>query len=202
MLFPARRQHPCSAAASPSTPPSPAKAAAQAKKVGIIGVGGLGHFGILFAKALGADQVVGISRRNNKRDDVMKLGADAYIATEDEPDWADKHARSLDLIISTVSSPKMPLMDYFKLLKTRGTFIQVGAPEDNLPATNAFAFIAKGVKFGGSMIGSPAEIEAMLALAAEKKVKPWINEYPMKEANQAILDFQEGKPRFRITLVN
>ena len=37
------------------------------KKVGIIGVGGLGHFGILFAKALGADKVVGISRHNNKR---------------------------------------------------------------------------------------------------------------------------------------
>jgi alcohol dehydrogenase (NADP+) len=172
------------------------------KKVGIIGVGGLGHFGILFAKALGADRVVGISRRNNKRDDVLALGADAYIATEDEPDWATKHARSLDLIISTVSSPKMPLMEYFQLLRTRGTFIQVGAPEDNLPPTNAFAFIGKGVKFGGSMIGSPKEIQAMLDLAAEKKVKPWINEYPMKEANKAILDFQEGKPRFRITLVN
>jgi len=172
------------------------------KKVGIIGVGGLGHFGILFAKALGADHVVGISRRNNKRDDVLALGADSYIATEDEPDWATKHARSLDLIISTVSSPKMPLMEYFQLLRTRGTFIQVGAPEDNLPPTNAFAFIAKGVKFGGSMIGSPSEIEAMLQLAAEKKVKPWINEYPMKEANKAIVDFQEGKPRFRITLVN
>lgn len=32
------------------------------KKVGIVGVGGLGHFGVMFAKALGADKVVGISR--------------------------------------------------------------------------------------------------------------------------------------------
>jgi len=172
------------------------------KRVGIIGVGGLGHFGVLFAKALGADKVVGISRRNNKREDVLKLGADEYIATEDEPDWAKKHARSLDLIISTVSSPKMPLMEYFQLLRTRGTFIQVGAPEDNLPATNAFALIGKGIKFGGSIIGSPTDIQEMLALAAEKKVHPWINKYPMKEANQAILDFEAGKPRFRISLVN
>jgi alcohol dehydrogenase (NADP+) len=96
----------------------------------------------------------------------------------------------------------MPLADYFSLLRTRGTFIQVGAPEDVLPGTSAFAYITKGIKFGGSMIGSPAEIQEMLKLAAEKKVKPWINEYPMKEANKAILDFQEGKPRFRITLVN
>lgn len=96
------------------------------KKVGIIGVGGLGHFGVLYAKALGADKVVGISRRNDKREDVLKMGADDYIATEDDKDWAKKHARSLDLIICTVSSPAMPLMKYLQLLRVKGTFIQVG----------------------------------------------------------------------------
>lgn len=77
------------------------------KQVGIIGVGGLGHFGIMFAKALGADRVVAISRKASKREDSLKLGADAYIATDDDPDWATSNARSLDLIISTVSSSKV-----------------------------------------------------------------------------------------------
>ena len=54
------------------------------KKVGIVGVGGLGHFGVLFAKALGADRVVGISRKLDKRDDVLKMGADEYIATDED----------------------------------------------------------------------------------------------------------------------
>jgi alcohol dehydrogenase (NADP+) len=96
------------------------------KKVGIIGVGGLGHFGVMFAKALGADKVVGISRSASKKDDVLKMGADEYIATDDDKDWATHHARSLDLIICTVSSPKMPLMEYLQLLRVKGTFIQVG----------------------------------------------------------------------------
>jgi D-arabinose 1-dehydrogenase-like Zn-dependent alcohol dehydrogenase len=74
------------------------------KRVGIIGIGGIGHFGILFAKALGAQEVVAISRRDNKKADALQLGADRYIATEDEPNWAEKNARSLDIIISTVSS--------------------------------------------------------------------------------------------------
>lgn len=113
----------------------------------------------MFAKALGADKVVGISRKAEKKDDVLKMGADEYIATDDDPDWANHHARSLDLIVSTVSSPKMPLMEYLQLLRTKGTFIQVGAPEDKLPDMNAFAFIAKGVKFGGSAIGPPWQIE-------------------------------------------
>lgn len=96
------------------------------KTVGKVGVGGLGHFGVLFAKALGADRVVGISRKADKRKDALALGADEYIATSEDADWATKHMRSLDLIISTVSSEKMPMNDYLGLLKTKGTYIQVG----------------------------------------------------------------------------
>ncbi|CAK4032141.1 probable alcohol dehydrogenase, class V [Lecanosticta acicola] len=172
------------------------------KKVGIIGIGGLGHFGVLFARALGADKVVAISRKNNKREDALKLGADEYISTDDDKDWAAKNSRSLDLIVCTVSSDKMPLSDYLALLKVHGTFIQVGAPEDKLPDLTAFALVMKGVKIGGSLIGAPGQIEEMLQLVAEKKIKPWINTRPLKDANQAILDFEAGKPRYRITLVN
>jgi alcohol dehydrogenase (NADP+) len=96
------------------------------KTVGIVGVGGLGHFGLIFAKALGADKVIGISRKADKRADVLKLGADEYIATDDDKEWAAKNRRTVDLIISTVSSEKMPLTEYLMLLKTKGTFIQVG----------------------------------------------------------------------------
>lgn len=74
------------------------------KRVGIIGVGGLGHFGVIFAKALGADKVVAISRKADKAEDAMKMGADLYIATDEDADWAKKYARSLDLIICTVNS--------------------------------------------------------------------------------------------------
>jgi alcohol dehydrogenase (NADP+) len=45
------------------------------------------------------------------------MGADLYIATEDEPDWATKHARSLDLIVSTVSSTKVSTLYFFFLEK-------------------------------------------------------------------------------------
>ncbi|KAF2702920.1 putative quinone oxidoreductase [Pleomassaria siparia CBS 279.74] len=172
------------------------------KRVGIVGVGGLGHFGVLWAKALGADRVVGISRKANKRDDVLKLGADEYIATDEDKDWATKYAGTLDLIVCTVSSPKMPLQEYLGLLDTRGHFIQVGVPEKPLPQIMAFDLIGKSKTFGGSMIGPPAQIEEMLQLAVDKNVKPWIEERDMQDANQACLDFEEGKPRYRYTLVN
>lgn len=81
--------------------------AGPGKSVGIIGVGGLGHFAVLFAKGLGCKEVVGISRRADKKDDAIKLGCDSYIATEDDADWAKNNQRRFDLIISTVSSPKV-----------------------------------------------------------------------------------------------
>lgn len=96
------------------------------KTVGIVGVGGLGHFGILFARALGADKVVGISRKRSKEKEVLDLGADQYIATDDDQDWIAKNTRTLDLIISTVSSENMPITGYLQLLKVYGTLIQVG----------------------------------------------------------------------------
>ncbi|KAI0900426.1 NADP-dependent alcohol dehydrogenase C [Annulohypoxylon nitens] len=173
------------------------------KTVGVVGVGGLGHFAILFAKALGADRVVGISRKADKREDALKLGADEYIATEEDKDWVAKHSRTLDIIICTVSSEKMPLNGYMFLLRTKGTLIQVGAPDGGiLPPISAFALIPSGTRIAGSHTGSPKEIREMLQLAADKKMKAWVVERPLKEANQAIVDFEDGKARYRYVLVN
>ena len=175
--------------------------AGPGKTVGIVGVGGLGHFGILFAKALGADRVVGLSRKADKREDALALGADEYIATGEDEDWVTKHSRSLDLIVSTISSSKMPLGDYLKLLKVHGTFIQVGIPDGGeLPNINAFTLVQAGIQVGGSAIGSPNEIREMLQLAADKNIKPWVQLRPLKDANAAVVDMANGNARYRYVL--
>lgn len=172
------------------------------KTVGIIGVGGLGHFGVLFAKAMGADRVVGISRRESKRAEVMEMGADDYLATSESSDWATRHAGTLDLLISTVSSSQMPLADYFSLLKKGGTFVQVGNPDDGNMSLHPSVLIARRLLFTGSAVGSPEEIRAMLALAANKKITFWVETKPMAEANKSIVDMEQGKARYRYVLVN
>ncbi|KAL2019775.1 hypothetical protein VTK56DRAFT_9219 [Thermocarpiscus australiensis] len=176
--------------------------AGPGKTVGIIGLGGLGHFGVLWAKALKADKVVAISRSSAKKADALKMGADDFIATAEDPDWAKKHASTLDLIICTVSESSMPLMGYLSLLRLDGTFVQLGAPDDGLPSIQQFPLIFKRIKITGSLIGSPAVIREMLQLAAAKKVRPWIQTIPMKDANRAIVDMSAGKPRYRYVLEN
>lgn len=175
------------------------------KTIGIVGLGGLGHLGVLFAKALGARNIVVISRSSTKKEDAVKLGADDFLATAEENDWASRSGRlssSIDMIISTVSSADIPLSGYLSLLTLGGKFIQVGAPEDNLPSINSFELIPKRLSICGSVLGSPAEAREMLDFAVENGIHPWIEQRPMQEANQAILDLEAGKPRYRYCLVN
>jgi len=60
----------------------------------------------------------------------------------------------------------------------------------------------KGAKIGGSAIGSPQQIEDMLALAADSGLHPWIQQRPMQDANKAVVDMEGGKARYRYVLVN
>ncbi|KAM0815993.1 putative Enoyl reductase (ER) domain-containing protein [Seiridium cardinale] len=169
--------------------------------VGIVGVGGLGHYGVIFGKALGA-KVVGISRKAEKRAEVLQLGADDYIATSDDKDWVQKHFRSLDIIISTVASSKVPINEYFQLLKKNGTFVQVGIPDDGAFPIGGASVVFGRKNFTGSLIGSPADIREMLELVAEKNLKGMVQERSIKDANQAIVDLEAGKARYRYVLVN
>lgn len=96
----------------------------------------------------------------------------------------------------------MPYRDYFQLLAVGGKIIQVGVPEGALPSLMPFDIILPGCYLGGSAIGSPAEINEMLQLAADKGVKPWVETRSMKDANKVVADMEAGKARFRYCLVN
>lgn len=177
--------------------------AGPGKRVGVIGVGGLGHFGILGAKALGCEKIVAISRTSTKKEDAMKMGATDFIATDEDKDFGSgEHAKSLDIIVSTVSSPKLPIAQYLSLLRYKGRFVQVGAPEDIIPGFNVFALIGNRASIWGSQTGSPEAIDEMLKFFAEKSVHTWNNNVPMKEANKAIVDMDAGKARYRYVLCN
>jgi alcohol dehydrogenase (NADP+) len=175
--------------------------AGPGKRVGVVGVGGLGHFALLFAKAMGADEVVAISRSSSKKEDAIKLGADRFIATGEDPEWATKNANGLDLIISTISG-SFPLDQYLQLLDVNGTFVQLGAPDDPLPSFSPMGLIFKNLKIAGSLIGTRQHIRDMLELAKSTNLQAWVQVRPMSEANQVIVDFEKGLPRYRYVLKN
>ena len=123
-------------------------------RVGVIGIGGLGHFALMgAAQALGCKKVVAISRTSTKKEDAIKMGATDFIATSEDKDWAEKHASSLDIIVSTVSSHELPIQEYLQLLALRGVYVHVGAPEDAIPGFNMFSLIPKPASTRGGTRG-------------------------------------------------
>lgn len=170
--------------------------------VGVIGIGGVGHFALLFAKALGAQRIIAFSRRADKREDALALGADEYFATAEDQGWEGKHAGALDLIFCTISSSNMPLTDYINLLKRDGTFCQLGLPDDGLFKVSAGPIASQRRALTGSFMGSPHEIREMLQLAADKGIKPWVEQRPMSEANHVITEMELGRAKYRYVLVN
>ncbi len=174
---------------------------AQAR-VGVVGLGGLGHFAVLFAKAMGHRHVVAISRSSQKRADALSLGADEYVATDDEKDWPQRRASSLDLIICTVSSPHMPLQAYLGLLRPKGRFCQVGIPEQALPGLDPMPLVLNGSSVSFSDSASPGNIREMLELAAQKGIKAWTQVRGMEEVNEVLREMEDGRARFRFVLEN
>lgn len=93
------------------------------KKVGIIGVGGLGQMGIRIAAAMG-NEVTAISRSASKKEVAESIGATNYVVSTD-PESMKKAAKSLDLILNTVSA-KHQAGHYMSLLNYDGTLVQLG----------------------------------------------------------------------------
>ncbi|KAI0373526.1 GroES-like protein [Pilatotrama ljubarskyi] len=176
--------------------------AGPGKKVGVIGIGGLGHYALLFAKALGAE-VFAFTHDTSKFGDIKKMGAD-HIVNTSEKDFHTDFAGSLDIIISTLDTytPNTPLSDFLSMLFVHGKFISVGIPNaDNpLPQIHPFDLMPSGALLGGSHIGSKTECLEMLQLAANKGVKPWIEELPMKDAGTALRNLYDNKVRYRYVL--
>lgn len=174
------------------------------KRVGIVGIGGIGAFGVAFAKALGAETIVAIGHTASKKDLAMDLGATDFVATGDGKTnpLVPKYRAGLDLIIVTANNADQRYDYYLQALRPLGHLINVAIPESPTMPIPIGGLCFSGANIGGSAIGGPKQIAEMYALAAEKKPKFLIEKRDMKDANQAVVDMSNGKPRFRYALIN
>ncbi|MFJ9112343.1 NAD(P)-dependent alcohol dehydrogenase [Streptomyces sp. NPDC102283] len=136
--------------------------AGPGRKVAVVGLGGLGHMAVKIAHALGAEVTV-LSQSLRKKDDGLRLGADHYYATSD-PRTFEELAGTFDVILSTVSAP-LDFGAYLGLLRTDGTLVNVGAPEEPI-SLNLFSLILGNKSIAGSAIGGIEETQEMLDFCA------------------------------------
>ena len=165
--------------------------------------GGLGHFGLLWAKALGAETYA-ISHSPEKKDDALKLGAKEFICSKDK-DWAKPWAFAFDFILNAADmTHTFNLQEYMSTLNVNGEFHNVGLPDMPLPEIKAFDFASNGCKIGGSHIGSRPEMIEMLELASKNQIKPIIQTLSISEkgCKEAVEKVKSNDVRYRFTLVD
>lgn len=171
------------------------------KKVAIIGIGGLGHYALLFAKALGAE-VYAISSSPSKEAESKKLGADHFISLSTE-NWIKDYPMTFDFILNCSSQThRMDLAGMLSTLKPNCLFNNVGLPEEPLPELRAQAFVSNGSRIGTSHIGCRTEALAMLKLANDMKIKPWVETIQIGEAGckKAVEKINTNDVRYRVIL--
>lgn len=168
-----------------------------------MGVGGLGHYGVILAKALGAE-VWAISRTRAKEADAKKMGADGFIATS-EDGWAEPHKMTFDLIVNTATSfDGFELGKYLSMLDVNGHWNSVGLPGGEGVAVRNQDFITNGCFIGTSHLGSRKEMLEMLQLMADKKLQSWVEKIPLSKEGlqQAFNKLETNKARYRSCMTN
>ncbi|KAJ1456484.1 chaperonin 10-like protein, partial [Pelagophyceae sp. CCMP2097] len=167
--------------------------------VGILGVGGLGHLGVKLAKARG-NSVLAISRLEAKRAEVLAMGADQFVASDDEAQLAAAK-NSVDVLIVTVPAAPPSWTPYFDLLKPNGKMVFVGAVPEPVPVQIWPWVCLKQLSVVGSIIAAPHDLNALLQFAGKHpEVAPAIEVMKFKDINKAIARVKAADVRFRMVL--
>jgi alcohol dehydrogenase (NADP+) len=171
--------------------------AGPGKKVGIVGLGGLGHMGVKFSHAFGAHTVL-FTTSPGKIEDGKKLGADEVVISKNA-DEMNKHARSFDLIVSTVAASHN-LDPFISLLKRDASLVLVGAPDTPHPSPTIFNLLLGRRSLAGSAIGGIPETQEMLNYCAEKNIVSDIEMIPIQQINQAYERMKKGDVKYRFVI--
>ena len=165
-------------------------------KLAVVGLGGLGHMAVKIAKALGTEVTV-LSTSESKRNDAVRLGAADFVSTKSPYAFA-RLQRRFDFILDTVSAPHN-YNSYVNLLKTDGTMILVGAPDQATPL-EPFPLIMHRRRIAGSVIGGIKETQEMLDFCAEHKIESDVEVIPIQQVNEAYERVIKGDVRFRFVI--
>ena len=167
------------------------------QRVGVVGLGGLGHMAVKIAKAMGAEVVL-FTTSENKREDALRLGADAVVVSKD-PEQMKAQANSLHFILNTVAASHN-LDPLIACLRRDGTMCLVGAPEHPHPSPQVFGLIMQRRSIAGSLIGGIRETQEMLDFCAQHGITSDIELIRAEEINTAYERMLKGDVKYRFVI--
>ena len=165
-------------------------------KLAVVGLGGLGHMGVKFGVAFGAEVTV-LSTSESKREDAKQLGAHHFVVTKNDDEVAAV-AKTFDFILDTVAADH-DINLYLPMLRTNGTYINVGMPLEPL-SVPAFSLAMGNKTVTGSGAGGVPETQEMLDFCAEHNIVSDIELINIKDIHNAYDRMLKGDVRYRFVI--
>ena len=167
------------------------------KKIAVFGIGGVGHMAIQFAKIEGCE-VSGVSRKEKHLEVAKKLGADnVFVYSSNQKQFLQDVNEEYGLFdAAIVFAPVEQVTDTaIKSIKKGG--IVVIATVGNIP--NFLAFEEKTVR--GTLIGSRKDMEDVIKISDEHKLKVVTESFPLEQANEVLTRLKNSEIDARAVLI-
>jgi len=167
--------------------------------VAISGVGGLGQLGVQYAVAMGL-HVIAIDIDPEKL--LVAKGMGAKIAINAQHDDVVRIVQSEiggahGVVVTAVSL--RAFTQAIGITRRKGTCVLVGLPPGEFP-TPLFDVVLKRITIRGSLVGTRADLQDCLSIAADRNIRSHVHTEPLEKVNYALDDLRHGKVRGRIVL--
>ncbi|TWP35604.1 NAD(P)-dependent alcohol dehydrogenase [Leekyejoonella antrihumi] len=167
----------------------------------IIGAGGLGHIGIQSMKAMSAATLVVVDRNPEALALAREIGADQTVLADGGQVDAVREltgGKGAEALLDFVGEGGAT-GEGVAMLRDAGNYYVIGYGENiNVPTID---IISTEINFIGNLVGTYADLQDLMVLAAQGKVKLHTQQYKLTEFQRALDDLDQGKVRGRAILV-
>jgi len=165
--------------------------------------GGLGHLAVQYAVAMGL-RVLAIDTGKEKKDLVMKLGAERWIDFRETKDLVKDIIEATDgqgphsaVVTAATGAAYAQAIDY---LRPGGTLMVVGLPAHASLSADIFFTVTKSISILGSYVGNRQDARESLEIAARGKVKCFYQRRPLSALAETYEGLEKGEVVGRVVL--
>ena len=167
----------------------------------VIGAGGLGHIGIQCLKAMTPAEIIVIDPSEPALALAEELGADQTVKADgSQVDTVKEMTDGLgaEAIIDFVGE-KGAIEDGIAMIRDGGFYYVIGYGENiNIPTIDV---ISREISFIGNLVGTYNDLQELMTLTAQGKVRLHTTTYPLDAINDAMADLDGGRLQGRGILI-
>ena len=167
----------------------------------VIGTGGLGHIAIQCLAAMAPAEIIAVDRSEPALELAREVGAHHAVTADGSHVEAVREltdGQGAEAILDFVGE-KGAVEDGIAMVQDGGFYFVVGYGQNlTIPTID---IISREISFIGNLVGTYADLEELMTLTAQGKVRLRTRRYPLDAINDAMADLDQGRLQGRGILV-